>query len=91
MRQLHLVAYDTNDERRRRRMRQRVRAYAVGAQKSVFECWLDGEERAALMSELAALAGEEGRVLVVRLDPRATMHAVGTGKPPGDGSFFLAA
>ena len=39
-RHLYLWAYDISCNRSRRQVREILRGYAVGGQKSLFECWL---------------------------------------------------
>lgn len=49
---LFVIAYDTPDDRRRRRLARLLEGYGVRVQDSVFECWLDGRQRADLVRRL---------------------------------------
>ncbi len=88
-RQLHLVAYDVSDPARLRRALRVVRDYAVGGQKSVFECFLTSEERGELCHRLDDVVDpEEDRYLVLRLDQRGKVRTLGLGRPPVDPRWF---
>jgi len=89
MRHLYLIGYDISDNRRRLRALRAIKGNAIGGQKSVYECWLDDGELDAVRAELAEVVGEGvDRIIVTRLDPRATVHALGVGVAPADGEFF---
>ncbi len=78
MRQPYLIAYDIPDDNRRRRVLQLLRGYAGSSQKSLHECWLSGTELRAVHADLLGLTNErDDRLLLARLDPRATRHMLG--------------
>lgn len=41
---LYLVCYDVSDPKKLRRIRKMTAAYAVGGQKSFYECWMTESE-----------------------------------------------
>ncbi len=91
-RQFYLAAYDISHPRRQGKARERIRAYALGGQKSVFECLLTPAETAQLLRAMeAVLDGETDSFLLLRLDPRATIEVLGLGRAPELGAFFYQA
>lgn len=89
MRHLHLIGYDISENRPRNRTLRAIRGNAIGGQKSLYECWLDGAELSEVRDEIGALINEAtDRVLIVQLDPRAAVHTLGIGSPPSDGQLF---
>lgn len=88
-RQLYLASYDISDDKKRRAALYIVRQYATGGQKSVHECWLTEQERNDLMCDLAVLIDDAtDRVLILRLDPRQKVHALGCAVEPLPADFF---
>ncbi len=88
-RDFFLAAYDVADRRRLAAALQLVRAYATGGQKSVHECFLSSGERNNLMHDMSVLLEEDtDRFLLLRLDPRARIHALGRATAPADPDYF---
>lgn len=88
-RTLHLAAYDVADPRRLKAALDAARGHATGGQRSVYECFLNAEERQALVLEMAqALDFAEDRFLLIALDPRARVHTLGIAEPPVDPEYF---
>lgn len=89
MHQLYLIGYDIGDHRRSTRVLRAIRAHAVGGQKSLYECRLESADLAPMLGNFRSLldAGKD-RLLLLRLDPRATIHTLGTATSPSDGSLF---
>jgi CRISPR-associated protein Cas2 len=86
---LYLAAYDVADPRRLRQALQAVKVYATGGQKSVYECFLTGAERDALLNEVRrTLDDSEDRFMLVRLDPRSRISTLGIAVKPADPEFF---
>ena len=79
-RHLYLWAYDISCNRSRRQVREILRGYAVGGQKSLFEWWLTERELAALCATLPALLGKNDRLQVVRLSESAQPFFYGCAK-----------
>ena len=89
MRRLYLIAYDISDQRRLNRVRNFLKGYSTGGQKSVYECFLtDGEVRlvASRLDEL--IDPEADRIHIFSLDARSRTHTLGIALQPRDPSFF---
>ena len=88
-RNLYVAAYDIRNPRRLRAVLRAVKAYATGGQKSAYECFLTEAERRALIDEVQAIIEhEEDTFLLLRLDRRACVHALGIASAPEDPPFF---
>jgi len=82
-RHLWLVAYDTDSARIRYRIRRWLQAHAMGRQKSVYECWLDGAAHRRLLARLAKrIPGDRACWFMLRLDPRARVICLGRSSAP---------
>ncbi len=66
-RHLYLLAYDISDGRMRRRVRQMLLSYAVGGQKSLFECWLTQTELRELCAALPRYLHPDDKLHIFRL------------------------
>lgn len=70
-RTLYLVCYDICEPHRLQRVHRMVQAYAIGGQKSCYECWLTPAELEALKLDLQEeMDAAEDRVHFFQLDPR---------------------
>jgi len=88
-RNLYLAAYDIADATRLRHTLHAIKGYASGGQKSVFECFLSTGEQSLLLNEVSeSIDRGEDAFLLLRLDPRAKVIALGTGVAPEDPPFF---
>jgi CRISPR-associated protein Cas2 len=88
-RDLYLAAYDIADPGRLRHALHAIKGYATGGQKSVFECFLSAGEQGALLTDIRGmLDSDEDAFMLLRLDPRATVIALGIGVAPDDPPFF---
>jgi CRISPR-associated protein Cas2 len=88
-RDLYLVAYDVTEARRLRASLALVRGFATGGQKSVHECYLTPAERGDLIHDFALVLDEaQDRLLLLRLDPRSRVYALGAAVAPADASYF---
>lgn len=75
----YLVAYDIADAKRLQRVHKRVQAYAIGGQKSFYECWLSKAEFAEFEQKLTALiVEEEDRVLIFQIPKDTEPRLFGT-------------
>ncbi len=89
MRRLYLIAYDVCDQRRLNKVREVLKAYSTGGQKSVYECWLTPAELAEVTETLQGLIeATEDRVHIITLDGRSRPHTLGIAVPPADPAFF---
>ncbi|KAA5598206.1 CRISPR-associated endonuclease Cas2 [Blastochloris sulfoviridis] len=78
-RDLVLLAYDVVSDRRRGRALDAVRGFGIDAQLSVHECQFTAAEREEMWRRLVSLLNEEeDRLLLLVLDPRARIEALGT-------------
>ena len=88
-RDLYIIAYDISEERRLNRVREYLKAFSTGGQKSVYECFLTEGELHEVWRELEGLIDpEEDRVHCFRLHGRSRVHTVGIAVPPKDPDFF---
>ncbi len=79
---VYLAAYDIRHPRRLRLALRVLRDYALGRQKSVFECPLDDHESTELIQRIEKVIDpNEDRFALVRLDQRCANHALGKGVP----------
>jgi CRISPR-associated protein Cas2 len=89
MRKLYLIAYDICEPGRLNKVRQLLKAYSTGGQKSVFECWCTAAELRELTESLRELiVDHEDRVHIFTLDARSRPHTLGIAVPPTDPEFF---
>ena len=89
MRRLYLIAYDICEPRRLTRVRELLKGFSTGGQKSVFECWCSPAELNELTASLREMiAEEEDRVHIFTLDGRSRPHTLGIAVPPSDPAFF---
>lgn len=89
MRRLYLIAYDVCDQRRLAKVRELLKAYSTGGQKSVYECWLSPAELVEVTEALQGLIEmTEDRVHIVTLDGRSRPAVLGIAVPPSDPAFF---
>lgn len=88
-RTLYIAAYDVSDDARLRDALQVLKDYASGRQKSVFECFLTPAERRGLLSEVnAVIDPTEDRFVLLRLEQRGKVRALGRSVKPADPAFF---
>ncbi|HWP57517.1 MAG TPA: CRISPR-associated endonuclease Cas2 [Candidatus Acidoferrales bacterium] len=89
MRRLYLIAYDIAEPRRLNRVRELLKEFSTGGQKSVYECWCTPAELLALRRSLEELIVDyEDRVHIFALDGRSRPHTLGIAVPPSDPEFF---
>ncbi len=89
MRRLYLIAYDITDNRRLNRVRDFLKGYSTGGQKSVYECFLtDGEVNSVASKLRMFIEPEYDRVHIFPLDGRSRTHTLGIAAQPKDPSFF---
>ena len=89
-RTLFLVCYDVAAPNRLARVHKAVQAYAVGGQKSLYECWLTADELRGLRRALAGLIKPaEDRVHFFQLDPRIRPIFYGQAQRPSMTPFLI--
>lgn len=68
---LYLVCYDVANPKRLRRIHKLIKSYAIGGQKSFYECWMTNVEFASLrLTVNDEIDDIEDRVHFFQLDPR---------------------
>lgn len=88
-RNLYIAAYDISDPKRMVRALRVLKSYALGRQKSVFECYLDRAERRNLLFAIKHILDPvEDRFFLVRIAPRGPVHTLGIGVAPSDPAWF---
>jgi len=88
-RPLYIAAYDIRHPTRLRRALHLLKEQASGRQKSVFELFLDQEEKKQLLSRIAeVLNPEEDRFFLLRLSDHQTMLTAGIAVPPLDQQYI---
>lgn len=64
----YLIAYDIADPKRLYRVHKKVEAYAIGGQKSFYECWLTTHELIQLKNQISKIMkNEEDRLFIFQL------------------------
>ncbi len=89
MRDFYLAAYDVTDPHRLQAALHVLKGYACGGQKSVFECFLTGRERQALLVEMrGVLEVGEDRFLLLPLPGYRGARVLGIAIQPSDPDFY---
>jgi len=89
---LHVVCYDISDDRVRDRMSERLLDFGVRIQDSVFECLLDEELYARMLSQIEKIPlAKTDRVRIYRLCSRCVeaVRIYGPGEVTRDPEFYL--
>lgn len=64
----YLIAYDITDQKRLHQAHKKVEAFAIGGQKSFYECWLTEHEMSKFKSEVNNLIEPfDDRVFIFRI------------------------
>ena len=87
MNELHLIAYDTPSDQRRRRVAKVLEGYGHRVQDSVFECWLNPLQRDALLQRLRrqlSLRQDSLRIYILCAKDVADVQCLGVGGRPHD-------
>lgn len=88
-RTLYVIAYDVASDKRLAQVRQFLKGYSTGGQKSVYECFLsDGELNTVLAEMKELIAAENDRVHLFRMHGRSETHALGRANQPKDPEYF---
>ncbi|MDI6890359.1 MAG: CRISPR-associated endonuclease Cas2 [Thermodesulfovibrionales bacterium] len=88
-RTLYLIAYDISNDRRLNRVRNFLKGYSTGGQKSVYECFLTDRELRYVKKKLERLIREdEDRVHIFTMDGRSRTHTLGIAVQPKDPEYF---
>lgn len=88
-RTLYLIAYDITDDKRLNRVRNFLKGYSTGGQKSVYECFLtDGELKYVKRALEMLIDEEEDRIHIFTMDKRSRTHVFGIAVQPKDPEYF---
>jgi CRISPR-associated protein Cas2 len=88
-RTLYLIAYDITHQKRLGRVRNILKEYSTGGQKSVYECYLTAAELRDISFFIHNLIDEEeDRVHIFTLDGRSRTHTLGVALQPKDPAYF---
>lgn len=88
-RELYLVAYDVREPNRLRRVLHILKDYAYAGQKSVFECWLNKNEKRVLEARLdGELDSDTDSVLFSSLRKAHPVRTLGIAPEPEDTPFL---
>jgi CRISPR-associated protein Cas2 len=86
---LYLAAYDIQSPSRLRQALHVLLDYALGRQKSVFECPMTPAQQRELISRVEQVIDpDEDRFALIRLDRRSASHTLGKAVPLDDDQFF---
>lgn len=89
-RKLYLVCYDVSSPAALRRVHRLVSAYAIGSQKSFYECWLTTSELELLRSSIEEeINASTDRCHFFQLDPRCPPVYLGTAKRQSIRPFLI--
>lgn len=89
-RSLYVIAYDVTDQYRLAQVREFLKGYSTGGQKSVYECFLTAGELKDVVACLGVLIDHsEDRLHVFSLDGRSRTHALGIALQPNDPEFLF--
>ena len=87
---LHLVCYDMANDKRRRRVVRELEAFGIRVQESVFECWLDEQQRRRLERAVALLIRpQHDSVVCYRLGDTTSEIMIVGGQVSADRRFVL--
>lgn len=90
MRRTYLVCYDISDQKVYRKIFKWVRAFAVGGQKSCFECWMTEKEKDRLVTQIEnEFAGSYDRADLFELTPHAQKLYFGIAESRSFNPFFI--
>lgn len=88
-RNLFLVCYDIHDQQVYKKVHRAVKAFAVGGQKSCFECWMTNLEKKELLEELTYLLGNTGKADVFQLSPNCEKRYYGIAAEKNFNPFYI--
>lgn len=70
-RNLYLIAYDISEPAALRKILKLIKSYAIGGQKSFYECWMTKQELKAFLGDVIELIdAQTDSVMIFQLDSR---------------------
>ena len=86
----YLIAYDIADSKRLARVHKQVEAYAIGGQKSFYECWMTKHELLKFKQNLTELMeASEDRIYIFQLNGNTEPMLFGKAKLQSSQPFLL--
>lgn len=86
----YLVAYDICDPKRLYRTHKKVEAYAIGGQKSFYECWLTQHELIVFKEELNSIIDiTEDRIFIFQIPANTQPQLFGKAKLQSISPFLI--
>lgn len=86
----YLVAYDIANHKRLYRVHKKVEAYAIGGQKSFYECWLTEHELAKFKEDITTVMDNvDDRVFIFQLHQDTKPTLFGKAKLQSTQPFLL--
>lgn len=86
----YLIAYDVSEHKRLAKIHKKVEAYAIGGQKSFYECWLTEHELSAFQQEMKSLLNlEEDRLFIFQIPNHIEPMLFGKAKLQSISPFML--
>lgn len=77
-RNLYLISYDISEPAAQRKILKLIKSYAIGGQKSFYECWMTKQELNAFQSYVFELIdAQTDSVMLFQLDPRLKPQLAG--------------
>ena len=86
----YLIAYDIADQKRLHQAHKKVEAFAIGGQKSFYECWLTEHEMSKFKSEVNNLIEPfDDRVFIFRIPDNVELMLFGKAELQSISPFML--
>ncbi|TCP13233.1 CRISPR-associated protein Cas2 [Bisgaardia hudsonensis] len=86
----YLITYDISDPKRLYKIHKKVNAYAIGGQKSFYECWLNEREFKELKENITALIEEaDDKIFIFQLNKDTTPILYGKAKLQSTQPFLI--
>lgn len=77
-RNLYLIAYDISEPAALRKILKLIKSYAIGGQKSFYECWMTKQELKAFLGDVIELIdAQTDSVMIFQLDSRLKLQIEG--------------
>ena len=77
-RNLYLIAYDISEPAALRKILKLIKSYAIGGQKSFYECWMTKQELKAFLGDVIELIdAQTDSVMIFQLDSRLKPQSEG--------------
>ncbi|MGC7559419.1 CRISPR-associated endonuclease Cas2 [Pasteurella sp. PK-2025] len=89
-RERYLIAYDISHPRRLSKVHKKVEAFAIGGQKSFYECWFTESELAIFKTDMDEIIDiTEDRVFIFQISPHAEPLLFGKAKLQSISPFLI--